>query len=239
MTRGAGAAGAGRLSLRDAREGTAEERERAARDLALRLDRPLSVLGLVFLLVVVGDGLSDDPRLQLALSVAGWVLWAVFAGEFALRLYVAPRRGRFLRHNWWQLVFLVVPFLRFLRLLWVLRTLRVGRVLGAAVRGSRSAGRLLSSRLGWLAATTTVLVLAISQVLYVAGAYGSYATALYETALATITGEPLTADTWLARGLTVLLALYSLAVVATLAATLGAWFLAPDERSAPGSDAGG
>ncbi len=194
------------------------------------------MLGLVFLLVVVADGLSDDPRLQLVLSVVGWVLWAVFAGEFVLRLYVAPRRGRFLRRNWWQLVFLVVPFLRFLRLLWVLRTLRVGRVLGAAVRGSRSAGRLLSSRLGWLAATTTVLLLAASQLLYVFGEYGSYATALYETALATITGEPLTADGWLARGLTVLLALYSVAVVATLAATLGAWFLSPDDRSTAGSD---
>ncbi len=208
-----------------------EERERQLRALALRLDRPLSLLGLIFLLVVLADGLAADPRLRTVLSVASWVLWAVFAGEFALRLYLAPRRGRFLRRNWWQLVFLAVPFLRFLRLIWVLRTVRVGRLLSAAVRGSRSAGRLLSSRLGWLGATTTVLVLAASQLLVVSGDYRSYADALYDTALATITGEPLAADTGLAKVLSVLLAGYSVAVVATLAAALGAWFVSPDATS--------
>lgn len=194
----------------------------------MRLDRPLSVLGLIFLLVVLADGLATDPRLRTVLSVVSWTLWAVFAGEFALRLYVAPRRGRFLRRNWWQLVFLVVPFLRFLRLFWVLRTVRVGRLLSAAVRGSRSAGRLLSSRLGWLGATTTVLVLAVSQLLVVSGDYRSYSDALYDTALSTIIGEPLSARTGLARVLSVLLAGYSVAVVATVAGSLGAWFLSRD-----------
>ena len=209
-----------------------DERERHARVLALRLDRPLSVLGLIFLLVVLADGLATDARLRILLSVVSWTLWAVFVGEFALRLYLAPRRGRFLRRNWWQLVFLIVPFLRFLRLFWVLRTVRVGRLLSAAVRGSRSAGRLLSSRLGWLGATTTVLVLAVSQLLFVFGDYPSYADALYDTALATIIGEPLSAGTGLARVLSVLLAGYSVAVVATLAAALGAWFLTPDDPGA-------
>ena len=223
----------GQVRLRQVSRLPEDERERQARVLALRLDRPLSVLGLIFLLVVLADGLATGPRLKALLSVTGWVLWAVFAAEFVLRLYLAPRRGRFLRGNWWQLVFLVVPFLRFLRLFWVLRTVRVGRLLSAAVRGSRSAGRLLSDRLGWLAASTAVLVLAVSQLLYVSGDYRSYGPALYETALAAITGEPLTANTGLARLLTVLLAGYSVAIVATLAAALGAWFLSHDQVPPP------
>ena len=210
---GAEELGKGPLRVREARRLPAEERERQTRALALRLDRPLSVLGVIFLLVVLADGLATDPRLRTWLSVAGWVLWAVFAGEFAVRLYLAPHRGRFLRRNWWQLVFLVVPFLRFLRLFWVLRTARVGRL--------------------WLAATTTVLVLAVSQWLYVSGDYPSYGPALYDTALATITGEPLSVQTGTAQTLSVLLAGYSVAVVATLAAALGAWFVSP-EPDAPG-----
>jgi hypothetical protein len=54
--------------------------------------------------------------------------------------------------------FLLVPFLRFLRALQVLRLVHVARlahyraILPAGIRPSRSAGRLLSSRLGWLTA---------------------------------------------------------------------------------------
>lgn len=221
--------GNGRLPVRGARGLAATQREHQAQALALRLDRPLSILGVIFLLVVLADGLATDPVLQTVLTVTSWALWAVFAGEFVLRLYLAPTRVRFLRRNWWQLVFLVVPFLRFLRLFWVLRTVRVGRLLSAAVRGSRSAGRLLSNRLGWLAALTTVLALAVGQLLYLLGHYPTVGRALYETALATITGEPLSADSGLARVFSIVFAGYSVAVVATLAAALGAWFLAPEQ----------
>lgn len=86
-------------------------------------------------------GSPTIPRLRAVLRGASWAVWVVFVGEFAFRLYLAPCRAVFLRRNWWQLIFLAVPFLRFLRLFWVLRTARVGRLLSAAVRGSRSAGR--------------------------------------------------------------------------------------------------
>ncbi|MEO2092060.1 MAG: histidine kinase dimerization/phospho-acceptor domain-containing protein, partial [Gemmataceae bacterium] len=50
-----------------------------------------------------------------------------------------------------RLVELSNDFLRFARALTLLRAARVGGVVSAAVRGSRSAGRLLSDRLGLLA----------------------------------------------------------------------------------------
>ena len=58
------------------------------------------------------------------------------------------------------MIFLVVPFLRFTRAFVLLRLARVGSVVSAAVRGSRSAGRLLTGRVAWLTVVTAVVVLA-------------------------------------------------------------------------------
>ncbi len=204
-----------------AREADSPEREGLAR----RLDKPMGVLGLVFVLVVLGQVLAREPWLVAILTVVGWLCWAVFVAEFALRAVRARDRRRFWARNWWQLVFLAVPFLRFARALPLLRAARLGGVLSAAVRGSRSAGRLLSSRIGWLAAVTGVVVLAASQLLYVSGDHDRYSAALHDAALATVTGQPLTAGSGFARVLEVVLAVYSVAVFATLAGALGAYFL--------------
>ncbi|WP_298455726.1 hypothetical protein [uncultured Cellulomonas sp.] len=204
-----------------------------AQEVARRLDRPMGVLGLVFLFVVLGQNLAG-PGLAGVLSVVGWVLWAVFVAELALRAYIAQDQKRFWRRNWWQVVFLAVPFLRVVRAAGVLRLTRVARlggVLSSAVRGSRSAGRLLSGRIGWLAMVTGVVVLAASQLLYLTGVYESYGDALHAAALATVTGEPFGSPDAVARLLDVLLATYSVAVFATLAGALGAYFL---ERPLPG-----
>lgn len=201
-----------------------------AEGLARRLDKPMGALGLVFVLVVLGQSLARERWLVTALVVIGWGCWGVFVAEFAGRAARADDRRRFWARNWWQVLFLALPFLRFARALALLRAARVGGVLSAAVRGSRSAGRLLSSRIGWLAAVTGVVVLASSQLLYVLGAYDSYGPALHEAALATVTGQPLSAEPRFARLFEVVLAIYSVAVFATLAGALGAFFL---ERPGP------
>lgn len=210
-----------------------------AEQLAGRLDRPMGGLGLVFLLVVLGQSLARDPALVAVLNAAGWALWLVFVAEFALRAWVARDQRRFWARNWWQLVFLAVPFLRFARAFSLLRAARVGGVLSAAVRGSRSAGRLLSGRVGWLAMVTGVVVLASSQLLYVLEVYTSYGVALHDAALATVTGEPLEAAGAIARTVEVVLAVYSVVVFATLAGAFGAFFLerrAEPVASAPAGD---
>lgn len=211
--------------------------------LARRLDGPMAGLGLIFVLVVLGQVLAEDARLVSVLSVAGWVLWCVFVAELLLRAYVARDQRRFWSRNWWQLVFLAVPFLRFARVLTALRAARVGAVVGAAVRGSRSAGRVLSSRVWWLGVVTVIVALASSQLLYALGSYDSYGAALHAAALATIAGEPLRAEDGFAQVLGVVLAAYSVVVFATVAAALGAYFLrlapgAPVEAAGDASDAG-
>jgi voltage-gated potassium channel len=211
-----------------------------AEALARRLDKPMAALGLVFLFVVLGQSLAEDRWLARALTIAGWALWMIFVAELALRAYIARDQRRFWVRNWWQVIFLAVPFLRFARALTLLRigrAARVGGVLSAAIRGSRSAGRLLSGRVAWLAVVTGVVVLASSQLLYVTGSYQGYGEALHDAALATVTGHPLAADSGLARVLDVVLAIYSVAVFATLAGAFGAFFLhQPPPDQPPGPD---
>lgn len=196
----------------------------------------MGVLGLAFVLVVLGQALATDPLVVTVLAWLGWLLWLLFVAEFTLRAYLAHDQRRFWARNWWQVLFLALPFLRFARALTLLRTARLGGVVSAAVRGSRSAGRLLSGRIAWLAAVTGIVQLASSQLLYLTGSYADYGTALHDAALATVTGEPLSADSGFARVLEVLLAVYSVVVFASLAAAFGAFFLDRDSAAADTDD---
>jgi voltage-gated potassium channel len=207
--------------------------ETPAEEIARRLDRPMGLLGLVFVLVVTGQLVVTSPAWSRAFTIAGWVLWGAFVAEFALRAFIARDQRRFWRRNWWQLLFLALPFLRFSRALRLLRTARIGGVVSATLRGSRSAGRLLTGRIAWLAIITGVVVLGSSQLLYVTGTFTEYGAALHGAALATVTGEPLAADGVVARVFEVVLAVYSVAVFATMAAALGAFFLQRTEVRAP------
>ncbi|MBG6217099.1 voltage-gated potassium channel [Arthrobacter sp. CAN_A6] len=222
------------------RTASTAERLGTAELLARRLDKPMGILGVIFLFVVLGQLLATESRMALAFAIAGWLFWAVFVGEFLLRAYIAGFRKQFWKKNWWQVIFLLVPFLRFFRALQALRFVRLARfarfggIVSAGVRGSRSAGRLLSSRIGWLIAVTAVVILASSQLLYATGSHETYADSLFESAMATITGSGLTPTSAFARILQVVLAVYSVAVFATLAGSLGAFFLREERPGAAG-----
>lgn len=178
---------------------------------------------------------SPAGPLGSAITIAGWVLWVIFVVEFLARLVIAPSKTTFLKRNWWQAVFLIFPFLRLFRLLRVAkvaRLARVGRLASSTVRAGRSAGRVLTGRVGWLAGVTLVVVLAGGQALFEFGGYDSYGRALFEAAMAAISGNSLEGDSSVAQVLSVMLAIYSVVVFASLAATLGAYFM----RGAKDSD---
>lgn len=222
---------------------TESRREEWADGLLDRLTPFMSALSLVFLLVVLGEQFTRPGSVTSAgLTVLGWLLWAAFLGEFLARLTVAPDAGAFWRRNWWQVLFLVLPFLRVLRLVRALRVLRTGRVLSSAVRSTRTARGLLGSRVAWLAVTSAIVVLASSQLLYAFSGYDTYGAALHAAALATIAGEPLGLDDGFAQVLELVLATYSVVVFAALAGTLGAYFLdtrvPPSAASPPTSTSG-
>jgi voltage-gated potassium channel len=215
----------------------AARRQRFAEEVEQRLTPAMTALGVLFLLVVLAEPRAQaGSTLSDALTLVGWLLWGVFAVEYAARLVIAPDRLRFVRRTWWQLLFLLLPFLRFLRLVRLLRLLRTGRVVSSVIRSGRSAGQVLSSRLGWLASVTAVTVLAASQLLYEFGEVRPYGEALYTTALAVIAGETFAPRTAFGRLLEIVLVTFSTAVFATLAGSLGAYFL-ETRRPAAGSPA--
>ena len=203
-----------------------EGEERWADELLDRLTPVMSALSVVFLLVVIGESMADEnTTLSLALTLGGWLIWLVFAAEFVARMVLATDTGAFLKRNWWQVLFLILPFLRIFRLFRVMRILRTGRVLSSGIRSSRSASRILGSRVGWLAMVSAITVLGSSQLLYEFGMFDRYSDALHAAAMAAITGEPLARPDGFAKILDVALAVFSVVVFASLAGSFGAYFL--------------
>lgn len=192
----------------------------------------MSFLGILFVLVVVGDTLvRDQSPWSDAFTIAGWIIWVFFAAEFVARLIVAPSTGAFLRKNWWQALFLVLPFLRFVRIVSAVRLGRAGRVVSSAVRGTRTAGNQLRSRIGWLLAMTVIVILSAAQLLFEFAGYERFSDALHRAALGAITGEPTGSAHPLARVLEVILALYSVVVFAAVAGTLATFLMKKDRES--------
>lgn len=180
----------------------------------------------VFVLVIVGDAVvRGESPFATIFTVAGWIIWGVFVLDFVVRLMIAPSRTSFFARNWWQLLFLVLPFLALFRFLMALRVARAGRLLSAVVRGTRSAAQNLRSRLAIVAAITVMVVLMGANVLFEFGGVTPYADALHAAALATITGEPIRDPNGVAKVMHLLLALYSVVVFASVAGSLGAFFL--------------
>lgn len=217
-------------------------RQEWADELLDRLTPVMSALGILFLLVVFAESMAEPgSTLSTGLTITGWGLWAAFVVEFVFRLWVAPDTAAFLRKNWWQMLFLVLPFLRILRVFWAFRILRSGRVLSSAVRSSRSARGLVGSRVGWLAVISAITILGSSQLLYEFEVFDQFGDALHAAALAAITGEPLQRPDGFAQVLDVVLAVFSLIVFAALAGTLGAYFvgarpLGTDRHAVAGQD---
>lgn len=200
------------------------DRERLAESIAAWLDVPLTVAGVLLVLVIVADGVTPaGSGWKSVWLVAGWVLWALFALEFLLRVVIAPSTTAFLRRNWWQLAFLAVPFLRFLRAF--TRSARVARAVSTSVRGTRTAARQLTSRVAWLASVTLGVVLASGQVLYEYGPGLTYGSSLHRAALAAVSGEPVGAEGTVVATMDIALALYATVFFAALAGALGAFFL--------------
>lgn len=199
----------------------------------------MGVLGVLFLLLVLGQWFTHDEPLATVLTVTSWVLWAVFVAEFILRAWLARHHARrFWKRNWWQLIFLAVPFLRFARAASALRAARGTGVVAAAVRGSRSAGRLLTDRLAWLLVVSVAVILASGQLLILTDSYPTYGQALHDVTLTTMTGEPLSATDTFSQVLELVLAAYSIVVFGTLAGALGAFFFSRErgEDSSRGTD---
>lgn len=121
-----------------------------------RTDAALTVVGLTYLTVYAVQVLAfrgADPE-WFALDVVLWVLWAIFVIDFLGRLAVARRKWRFVGRHPFDLLVVLAPFFRFLRLLRLVAVVSsLARVLRDDFRGRVGSYLVVSvSLIGFVAA---------------------------------------------------------------------------------------
>lgn len=218
-----------------------EWRQHAAERLDQVLALPMLVLTLAFLvtlmLPVLVPGLP--PGTRQALDAADMGIWAAFLAEYLARLLVAPNRLSFIVHNPFDLLLVVVPVLRPLRLLRSLRLIRgigVGAAAGRAVRESRIR---LASRAALLAAGSAAILITAAAVMVLDAERAapktnitSFGDALW-WAMSTVTtvgyGDhyPVTPA---GRAIGAVLMIAGVAVFGVVAATAAAWFMSAGQE---------
>ena len=105
-----------------------------------RAQRPLDLLAVIFLIdVILIWGFPDGPPAFLsALNVIAWIVWGCFAADYVGRLRLSVGKARFVRTHKLDLLMVLLPMLRLLRIFLVLR-----RSL-ASVSTERIAGSIVS-----------------------------------------------------------------------------------------------
>jgi voltage-gated potassium channel len=126
------------------------------------VDGPLTVLALAMIpLIVVPFVLDLSAATERAVLAVDYLIWAVFAAEYTIKVCLAPNRRRFVLHHIPDLIIVLVPMLRPLRVLRsvrLLRLLRLTLLAGLAVKGLREARDVLRHRgLNWVLLIVLVL----------------------------------------------------------------------------------
>jgi voltage-gated potassium channel len=103
-----------------------------------RFERQTAVLMMVLALAIIPLLLAPvvldlSPAVERTLFAIDWLIWAAFVVEYAIRLYLAPNKKHFVSHNIIDLLFIVVPFLRPLRVARSVRAFRFVRAFRATV----------------------------------------------------------------------------------------------------------
>ena len=187
---------------------------------------PLVMLGLVFLAVLIlplATPLTANE--SAALNAANLVIWAAFAIDYAVRLYLALERWVFVRTHVLDLLVVVVPFLRPLRLL---------RLVAIVVSTTRRAGGLVVQRVTLYVIGVSVIITSTCAVIVydaehdVAGSSIKTLGDAFWWAVATVTtvgyGDAVP-HTPTGRVTAVVLMATGIALVGTITAAVASWFV--------------
>jgi voltage-gated potassium channel len=86
---------------------------------------PLTGLALVFLAAYAWQVLDDRGPMHVPLEIVLWLIWGVFAAEFAMRLTLAQNKLKFLRTHLFDLAAVVLPMVRQLRVLRLITVIKL------------------------------------------------------------------------------------------------------------------
>ena len=200
---------------------------------------PVLVLSLAMIPLLAAPRFLDLTASQeAALHALDWFIWSLFVVEYVVRLVLAPERWKFIRTHPIDLLLVLVPVFRPLRVLRVFRALRVVivllRVLGA-VRGV-----LTRHKLHYALAIGLVAVFGGAGMVFEAerGAEDasilSFPDALWwaATTVTTVGYGDMTPTTPIGRGVAVVLMLLGIGLFGLLAGTLASYFVSKDETEA-------
>jgi voltage-gated potassium channel len=207
--------------------------------LADRIERatrlPMTLLAFVFLFTVALPELVDlSPTVLEALEALDWFIWAVFAFELAVMTYLAPDRLRYLLTHWIDVLTVLLPFLRPLRLL---------RIVIITARLWSEVKVLIHQRtFSTVAMTSLVAVAASATMMYAVergegGPIKTYPDAIWWAAstVTTVGYGDVFPVTTIGRGIAFFLMLIGISMFGLLTARVAAFFVEADEQDAVGT----
>ncbi len=108
-----------------------------------RVDRvfhwPMIVLALAVLpLLIVEFVQKPEGWLRWAIEIGFLVIWLAFVVEFVIKVAIAECRVEYVRRNWLDIIIIVLPLLRPLRVARIARTTKVFRLRGVAMKFART-----------------------------------------------------------------------------------------------------
>jgi voltage-gated potassium channel len=229
-------------ATQDARAEDHAERESTLAQFEEWIEKPMQVLGFIWLGLLILEFTRGRSTLVTVLST---IIWIIFIVEFVLRMILAPDKSDYLKHNWLIVISLVVPVLRiftvfsalrFLRAARVIRSVRLVRVVGSLNRGMTALGRSMGRRgLKYVLALSTLITLGGAAAIYYfeqgapGGTITNYGSALWWTAMIMTTlGSDYWPKTGEGRVLCILLSFYAFAVWGYVTASLATYFVGQD-----------
>lgn len=192
-----------------------------------RLDWPLTALAVVFLAAYAWSVLDTaiSPRTTRLLDLVLWGTWAVFTADYLVRLTLARRRWRFIWRHLLDLLVIVLPMFR------QLRVLRLVTVLTSLNRQMRDDFR---GRVGvYLAGATALVAFAAALAVYDAERHSpdasitSFGDAMWWTitTISTVGYGDRYPVTWQGRLVAASLMVAGIALLGTVTATIASWFV--------------
>ena len=209
-------------------------------------ETPMALLGLAWLCLMVIDLTSGLGATRQNITT---IIWVIFIADFILRLTLAPRKMVYIRKNWLTVIALILPALRVVRFVRVLRGLSrlrglpLVRILASINRGMRALGETMQRRgFGYVLAITCVVTVAgaagmlhFEGPLKVSNGIDDFWSALWWTGMIMTTmGSEYWPRTGEGRVLCMFLAIYAFAVFGYVTGTIATYFIGQDH--AQGSD---
>lgn len=209
------------------------------------VELPLLVLALAMVPLLVLPLVLDLPSgVEASFVALDWFIWAAFAFEYIVRLVLVDRKWRFVRREWPDLLIIVLPFLRPLRIVRsarALRLLRLGRLVSVLSKAGQQGQRLLVRHKLHYAVLVTMVVVVGAAALGLAaeegsgGSIDSFGDALWwaVTTVTTVGYGDMFPVTPAGRGIGAFLMVAGIALFGVLTANVAAFFVEESHDADP------